>query len=204
MRPLSYYQIMRNCKDPRAHRYQMVQYALKAGVKPAARAFSTSPPVARKWLKRFKEHGYDGLLDLSRRPHCSPRATPQHIKDHIVKLQKKYRRLGARQVKTLENLTQAPKTIRKLWREAGVSNRRRRKKYITKQNLREVKRRFYLFQQSCEKLALSLMIGLIVKNGSVSVMMSEVILKNQWLFNVPRAERAPVSPVSPFGFAWAK
>src|SRR3989338_7558102 len=150
MRPLSYYQIMRNCKDPRAHRYQMVQYALKTGVKPAARAFSTSPPVARKWLKRFKEHGYDGLLDLSRRPHCSPRATPQHIKDHIVKLQKKYRRLGARQVKTLENLTQAPKTIRKLWREAGVSNRRRRKKYITKQNLREVKRRFYLFQQSCE------------------------------------------------------
>jgi transposase len=128
----------------------MVQYALSHGVKPTARLFGTSPPVVRKWLTRFKEQGYAGLSDLSRRPHHSPRATPQDIKDHIVGLQKKYRRLGARQVKTLENLTQAPKTIRKFWREAGVSNRRRRKKYITKQNLREVKKKFYLFQQSCE------------------------------------------------------
>jgi transposase len=128
----------------------MVCYALSHGVKPAARVFKTSTPVVRKWLARFKEHGYTGLLDLSRRPHHSPRATPKDIKDHIVGLQKKYRRLGARQVKTLENLTQAPKTIRKLWREAGVSNRRRRKKHITKLNLREVKKKFYLFQQSCE------------------------------------------------------
>ena len=150
MCPLSYYQIMRNCKDKRAHRYQMVQYALIHGIKPCSRVFSTSPPVVRKWLNRFKKQGYTGLVDLSRRPHHSPRATPKDIKDRIVGLQKKYRRLGARQVKTLEKLPQAPKTIRKFWREAGVSNRRRRKKYITKQNLREVKKKFYLFQQSCE------------------------------------------------------
>ena len=150
MCPLSYYQIMRNCKDKRAHRYQMVQYALSHGVKPTARVFGTSPPVVRKWLERFKESGYAGLVDLSRRPHHSPRATSQGIKDHIVGLKDKYRRLGATQVRTLEGLKQAPKTIRKFWREAGVASRRRRKKYITKRNLREVKKRFYLFQQSCE------------------------------------------------------
>ena len=150
MCPLSYYQIMRNCKDKRAHRYQMIQYALSHGVKPTARIFGTSPPVVRKWLTRFKEDGYAGLSDLSRKPHCSPRATAQSIKEHIVSLKKKYRRLGAAQVKTLEDLKQAPKTIRKFWREAGVASRKRRKKYITKQNLREVKKRFYLFQQSCE------------------------------------------------------
>jgi len=150
MCPLSYYQIMRNCKDKRAHRYQMVQYAFVHGVKPTARVFDTSPPVVRKWLARFKEQGYAGLVDLSRRPHYSPRSTAQAVKDHIVALRKKYHRLGAIQVKTLENLTQAPKTIRKFWREAGAASRKRRKKYITKQNLREVKKKFYLFQQSCE------------------------------------------------------
>ncbi len=150
MCPLSYYQIMRNCKDKRAHRYQMVQHALSYGIKPTARVFGSGPQVVRKWLARFKEQGYPGLSDLSRRPHHSPRATPQHIKNHIVRLQKKYRSLGAMQVKTLEKLPQAPKTIRKFWREAGIPNRRRKKKYITKQNLREVKKRFYLFQQSCE------------------------------------------------------
>jgi len=129
----------------------MVQYALSHGVKPTARVFGTSPPVVRKWLTRFKELGYAGLSDLSRRPHYSPRATHQSIKDHIVTLRKnKYRRLGAEQVKTLENLPQAPKTIRKFWREAGVARGRRKKKYIVKQNLREVKKQFYLFQQSCE------------------------------------------------------
>ena len=150
MCPLSYYQIMRNCKDKRAHRYQMIQYALSHGVKPAAKVFGTSPPVVRKWLKRFKEQGYAGLIDLSRKPHHSPRATAQNIKDHIVGLKKKYRRLGAIQVKILEKLPQSSKTIRKFWREAGVSNRRRRKKYIIKRNLREIKKQFYLFQQSCE------------------------------------------------------
>ncbi len=151
MCPLTYYQNMRNCKDKRAHRYQMVQYAFKHGVKPAARAFHTSPVVVRKWLKRFKETAYEGLLDLSHKPHHSPRATAQSIKDHIVGLKKnKYGRLGAEQVKTLEGLKQAPKTIRKFWKEAGVASRKRRKKHITKQNLREVKKQFYLFQQSCE------------------------------------------------------
>ncbi len=150
MCPLSYYQNMRNCKDKRAHRYQMVQYALKHGVKPTARAFHTSPQVVRTWRDRFLTKGYEGLLDLSRKPHHSPRATAQNIKDHIVGLKKKYHRLGAEQVKTIEGLKQASKTIRKFWKEAGVSNRRRRKKYITKQNLRDVKKQFYLFQQSCE------------------------------------------------------
>jgi hypothetical protein len=104
----------------------------------------------RKGLDRFKERGYEGLLDLSRKPHYSPRQTPDTIKQSIVGLRKKYHNLGAEQVKTLEDLPQAEKTIRKIWREAGVSRRRRKKKYIVKQNLREVKKKFYLFQQSCE------------------------------------------------------
>ena len=151
MCPLSYYQNMRNCKDKRAHRHQMIQYAIKHGVKPTARIFNTSPPVIRKWLKRFKEQGYEGLLDLSRKPHYSPGATAQNTKDHIVRLKKnKYRNLGAKQVKCLEQLPQAEKTIRKIWKEAGVARGRRRKKYITKRNLREVKKQFPFFHQACE------------------------------------------------------
>ncbi len=54
MCPISYYQIMRNCKDPRAHRYQMVQYAISRGIKPAAREFGTSAIVARKWAQTLQ------------------------------------------------------------------------------------------------------------------------------------------------------
>ena len=50
----------------------------------------------------------------------------------------------------LENLSTSSKTIRKIWRENGVSSRKRRKKHVTKQNLREIKKQFALFERSCE------------------------------------------------------
>lgn len=31
-----------------------------------------SRPTLRKWLRRYEEHGEDGLKDQSRRPHTSP------------------------------------------------------------------------------------------------------------------------------------
>lgn len=150
MCPTPYYQIMRICKDKKHFRYQMVQRALKHGIKPTAREYNTSPQVTRKWVKRFILSGYNGIDDISRRPHHSPLKTPQSIEKEIIRLKKKYKRLGAEQIKELEQLTISPKTMRKIWRNAGISSRKRRKKHITKRNLREVKKQFLLFQQSCE------------------------------------------------------
>jgi len=150
MCPTKYYQIMRLCKDKKTHRYQMVVYAQTHGVKPAARAYNTNPKVMRKWKERFELEGYAGLDDRSMRPLNMPNATHDKEKQNIVALRDKYKRLGAEQVKILENLTTSPKTIRKIWREAGVSRRKRRKKYKTKRNLREVKKHYKLFEFVCE------------------------------------------------------
>ena len=150
MCPLRYYQIMRNCKDKKAHRYQMVHYALKHGRKPAARAYNTSPGVVRKWIARLTKESYAGLADRSRRPHTSPKETPPEIKQYAIRLKKKYKRLGAEQIKVLEDISLSPKTMRKIWREANVHSRRRIKRYKTKNNLREVKKRFALFEHAME------------------------------------------------------
>lgn len=141
---------MRQSKDKKQWRYQMVQKALEIGVKPAARLFNTSPPVVRMWRDRFNTEGYSGLADRSHKPHHSPLETPEHIKKHIIKLKSTYKRLGAEQVRILENLPQAPKTMRKIWRNAGIPSRKRPKKHVTKNNLRAVKKLFALFQQSME------------------------------------------------------
>lgn len=150
MCPIEYYQIMRNCTDKKQHRYQMVVYAEKNGVKPAARVFNTSPPVIRKWRDRYKSEGYQGLEDKSCKPRTMPMETPASEKRRIVELRNKYKRMGAVQVKRVEELDRSAVTIRKIWREAGVSRRKRRKKYKTKQNLREVKRQYELYKKSCE------------------------------------------------------
>jgi len=141
---------MRLSKDKKQIRYQMVMFALKHGIKPTARLYATEPKTVRKWLKRFKQGNYDALNDLSRRPKHSPRSVLIATVELIVKLKAKYKRLGAEQIKILENLSVSAKTIRKIWRNNGVATRQRRKKHLTKQDLRAVKKQFALFQRSCE------------------------------------------------------
>ncbi len=150
MCPYQYYHIMKNCKDKKHLRYQMIIYAEKHGIKPTARFFHTHPDTVRKWFYRFKEEGFLGLRDLSRRPNHSPFKTPEDTRNLLVELKAKYKRIGAEQIKVLENVSLSPKTMRKVWREKGVSSRQRRKKHITKNNLRHIKKEFNLFQHTCE------------------------------------------------------
>ncbi len=150
MCPVTYYQIMREVKDKKQQRYQLVMYAFKHGIKPTARAYNTGPKTVRKWVKRFKQGGYEALSDISRRPKHSPNALPDDEIKELIRLKKKYKRIGADQIKILEKLSRSSRTIRKTWRNADVSSRQRRKKHITKQNLREVKKQFGLFERSCE------------------------------------------------------
>ena len=150
MCPYQYTQIMKHSKDKKQWRYQMVHNAIAKGIKPTARLFHTSPIVVRKWVRRFNAEGYSGLADRSHRPLRSPRETPKKIKNMVIALKRKYKRLGAEQIRILENLTLAPKTIRKIWKEAKIPSRKRPKKHITKNNLRAVKKLFQLFQFSME------------------------------------------------------
>ncbi|MCX6354968.1 MAG: leucine zipper domain-containing protein, partial [Candidatus Aureabacteria bacterium] len=150
MCPYPWYQVMRLSKDKRQQRYQMVIHAKEHGVKPTAKLYATTPKVVRKWLLRFADSGYQALADMSRRPHHSPKAISKEDATHIVKLKSKYKRLGADQIKILENLPFSAKTIRKIWRNHNVSSRCRRKKHVTKQNLRAIKKQFALFERSCE------------------------------------------------------
>lgn len=79
-----------------------------------------------------------------------PNAMPEAEKEFIIECGRKYGQDGADPVNRLEGIDRSAKTIRKIWREAGVGGRRRRKKYRTKQNLREAKKRFKLFEKACE------------------------------------------------------
>ncbi len=150
MCPITYYQLMRISKDKKQIRYQMVIYAKEHGVKPAARLYVTDPKIVRKWMRRFDEGGYQALEDVSRRPHHSPNKTSEDRTKRIVELKAEYKRIGAEQIKVLENVKESAKTMRKIWRENGISSRQRRKKHITKQNLREIKKQFALFERVCE------------------------------------------------------
>ena len=147
MCPYRYYDVMRKSKDPTQLRYQMVLSVERQGIKATARSFHTCRNTVRKWHRRWLEQGYKGLQDLSRRPQSSPNATPAQERQELVRLRTEYKRVGADTVKAIKGLSRSARTIRKIWREEGVSRRPRRRKHRTKQNLREVKKRWRLFQQ---------------------------------------------------------
>lgn len=41
--------------------YEMVQYALQNGIKPAARKYNTYPTTIRRWIQKYKEGGKEAL-----------------------------------------------------------------------------------------------------------------------------------------------
>jgi transposase InsO family protein len=56
---------------------------------PAARVaeqLGVSRATVHKWVRRYREEGWDGLADRSSRPHTSPTRTPSHIQDRILGL----------------------------------------------------------------------------------------------------------------------
>ena len=144
----NYYTIMKELKDKKFPRLKMIEfYNQTHNVSLTAKLFSTSRKTVYKWIKRFKEFGISGLSDFSKRPKHSPKATPLELKQKVIEAKKKYKYLGAEQVKILANLPLCPDTIRKIWREAGLPPRKRQKKHVIKQNLRNVKKKWALFQQ---------------------------------------------------------
>ena len=62
------------------------------------REFDISRPTGYKYIKRFQEHGFDGLFEQSRRPRGHPRQTPSQIEDRIVDLRKKHPRWGGEKI----------------------------------------------------------------------------------------------------------
>jgi transposase InsO family protein len=59
----------------------------------AAAAFGVSPQTVRKWLRRARQEGRDGLRDRSSRPHRSPRQLALALEQRIVRL-RQHRKSG--------------------------------------------------------------------------------------------------------------
>lgn len=142
-----YYTIMRQSKDPKYIRLEMVRYASEHGVKPAARFFGTSPQTVRKWLRRWQPGTLNGLEDLSRSPHSCPHKISADVEQRIVSLKKKLSTWGAERLKRDFKLSCSEKAIRRVYKEYGLIRKRRTRKR-KKNDLRAVKMRFRPFEKA--------------------------------------------------------
>jgi transposase len=146
MCPIPYYQTMRQSKDQRILRYEMVRFAREHGVKPAARAFHTTPKTVRKWLSRWQPGSLQGLTDHSRAPRHPHRGISPRQRRRVIALKRQLPSWGAVRLKDDYNLAISAKSIRRIWRAEGLLKRKRRK-HATKHSLRAVKAQWRLFEQ---------------------------------------------------------
>src|ERR1051326_3799636 len=147
MCPLRYYPMLRRSTEPTYLRFELVRFAREHGVKPAARQFSTTVKTVRKWLRRWEPGSLRGLADRSRAPiHPRQGITPGQRRQ-AVRLKLKLPSWGAARMKRDFGLSLSEKALLRIWREEGLL-RRKRRKHKTKQCLREVKRRWRLFEQT--------------------------------------------------------
>ena len=141
-----YFDLVREMTDAYNHRLRLVQHARQHGIKPAARAFATTVPTVRKWLRRFQQHGPSGLREHSRAHRHCPHKTSPEIEQQVLALRRKLPTFGAARLKREFDLTISHMAIQRIWREHGLI-RKRRKKYQRKQDLAAVKATWRLFQQ---------------------------------------------------------
>jgi len=127
-------------------RLKMVRHAIAKGVKPASRAFATTPKTIRKWLNRYRQERLTGLNELPRIPLTCPHKTSPVMERRIVNLRKRYPFMGAKRLKDEHDLPCSHSAVARIVREHGLT-RICRKKHKRKNDLREVKRHWKLFGQ---------------------------------------------------------
>lgn len=64
-----------------------------------SRRFGVSPTTVYKWLERHRERGREGLEELSRRPHRSPRRCCSTIEEAVLRLRDRHPTWGARKLR---------------------------------------------------------------------------------------------------------
>jgi transposase len=146
MAAVPYFDLVRNLKNAFNFRLQLVQQAREHGIKPTARAFASTAPTVRKWLRRYRQHGPSGLREQSRAHHHCPHKTPFALEQQVLALRRQLPTFGAARLKREFDLPLSHMAIQRIWREHGLI-RKRRRKYQRKQDLAAVKATCRLFQQ---------------------------------------------------------
>ncbi len=144
--PVPYFDVVRQMKNAFNYRLRLVTHARQHGIKAAARAFRTTVPTVRKWLRRYEKQGLKGLQELSRAPHSCPHKITGELAQRVVELRRRLPTFGARRLRREGELPLGHGAIERLLRQHGLL-RPRRRKYQKKQDLAERKATWALFQQ---------------------------------------------------------
>jgi len=124
-------------------RQEIVWYAQRHGIKPAAKHYGCSKNTVRTWLRRFQEAGTGGLENKSQAPHSCPHKTPKTTEEEVIRQTKKGPLLRSQKPKILQSLFKALRRGDLSYPEGKYGLlRKHQKKYQRKNDLRAIKAQY--------------------------------------------------------------
>ena len=140
-----YFELYRMRTDRHWLHQKVVSYAREHGIKAATREFGCSRNTVRKWLRRAVPGKPSSLAEKSRAPKHCPHKTPAGLEGQIVRLRKRTG-FGAERLVREFDLKVSHNAVARIISHHGLT-RPRKKKPVTKKQLRTVKRAWKLFGQ---------------------------------------------------------
>ena len=147
---MNYYEFYKISKDMYQIRLDMVQSALKIGIKPTARAFETTPKTVRKWVNRFKEHKKPGLKDKPKTPKTCPHQLKPYWEFKIIDECKRLESIGKRKsAQAIRREFKVPASLPTVLRVIKKHGFYKGKRTIVqkKKNLIEAKKKYKAFEK---------------------------------------------------------
>lgn len=125
--------------DPKfALRHNLVNHALKHGIRATARIFECTRLTVRKWLRRFKEQRNRGLIAQSRTPKSCPHKTLEAMEKKVLALRRKTPGFGSRRLIEEFELKIGHNALDRILREHQLT-RKPKRRHKRKNDLRAVK-----------------------------------------------------------------
>ena len=105
--------------------FVMLASAEGSNFRSLCRRFGISPTTGYKWLARWHAFGRDGLVELDRRPHASPRRTGETQESAVLSVRAEHPAWGGRKIaRRLKDLGQdrvpAPSTVTAIMKRHGI------------------------------------------------------------------------------------
>ena len=141
----TYFELYRMRTDRHWLHQKLVAFARTQGLKAAARQFGCSRNTVRKWLRRHQPGKPSSLQELSRRPQSCPHQIASGLEGQIIKLRRQTG-FGAERLQREFALPCSHNAIARVLRQHQLV-RPRKKKHVTKKQLRSIKRHWPLFGQ---------------------------------------------------------
>ncbi|UCG82773.1 MAG: transposase [Dehalococcoidia bacterium] len=144
---MEYYQIIKDMSNRFNYRLRMVEHACEHGISSAAQEYKTSRVTVRKWVRRYREEGLEGLKDRKRAPGHIPHKLKPEEEDRIVELRQNHPSWGSRRLIDRYQVKGSHGAVHRVIKQNNLIKPKKRR-WRKRKDLSELKKRMEFFENS--------------------------------------------------------